>query len=942
MNNLPLAPQSASITNRDQTPRDFFPQMPTPENHEPGLDFRVYWNIIKRRKWMIILPLFIVPPLVAFGISLQKPTYEATATLLIDPVNPKILNIEEVLQPDGSISYYQTQYNLIRSRVIVERVIDTLNRQQASSEEIQSMGIIDVITDFPKTALRIIKERITGKGSTLPVDAAEVERRKKIVELQKAIEVYPVGNTRLVKVVVSGTDPHEITAQANTLAEVYVTQNLENKLEASKKARIWLAKEVTDLKEALRNADLALQDFLKSRGFWPSNLDEKQGVSLESFSDLKEAYAATKTQRTTLETQLIELEKLLKQSRERPQSLARTLKNPLIESLQQRYAGLEGELTILLKSFKEKHPKIIAIQAQMAQIESKIDAEVQKAIDSIKTEYNIILAREKVFEANINKEKTEAFKLNKEMTEYSALKRDVESKRALYQSMLSRLNETGVTEGLETNNIRIVERALVPIEPVPSKKMIKLAVSIVVACSFGVGSAFFLEMLNKGFKNLDEVEQYLKIPLLGLIPHYTINDEDKQPDLVTLREPYSIVSNCYRNVRANIQFFSVEKRIASLLITSAVPNEGKSSTVANLGVSFAQLGKSVLLVDADLRRPNLHKFFHLRNNFGLSDILINGEKWNQLIQQTPMENLKVLASGSIPNNPAELLGTTRMKTLCENLKSAFDLIIYDVPMILSIPDAATLAAKVDGVLLVYTPEQGNKATAAAAKQVLEKAHANLLGIVINNVDLKNEAYYSPQYYYDYYSETKKTQGDTERETLTLPMTLAENQDTWATESNVQDTAAEGSLATKIEKTRRNNGLTITIHNIRFTEEIADTKAEEGLTFLVVDTELSNESTSPYSFNTECTAIYVRRSSKYGDTVSRIYSLTNEQDSRRETNLCRCDPLTSVIENGLRVEETIAAKGMRRGNLVYKVSSEAQHYIFGYENGAMRITIPLTG
>jgi capsular exopolysaccharide synthesis family protein len=904
--------------------------------HEPQVDLRDLLQVIKKRKWMIIVPLVIVLPLVMLGLALQRPTYEATAVLLIEPVNPKIVDIEEVLKPDRSREYYKTQYSLIKSRAIAEQVVDALpaRPQRPPSHQPGVQKTLEVVREFLQTALQTVKEKLGVGAQALPVDAAEAARRGRIRRLQRSTKVEPISGTRLVNVTISGPDPQEVTKQVNTLADIYVRQNLENKLEASKKASAWLTREVADLRRKLRSAELALQDFMERRRFTPSDLDEKQTSALEAYADLQASYTATKTRRVDLEARVTELERVLRQPPGRRQFLATTLNNPSIEVLQRQYAELEGQYSGLSERFKPKHPKMIAIVSQMKQIRNKIESEVRKAIESVKIEYNIVLAKERALLRALNQRKAENLKLNKDIMVYATLKRDVESKRNLYDMMVRRLNETDITKGLQTNNIRIIQHATVPTQPVPSMKVVKLLISLIVVLSFGVGSAFFAESLEKRFKNPEEVEHYLRIPFLGLIPRYTTKNAGGPDTLITLRQPRSVVADCYRNVRTNIEFFSVQRQIVSLLITSAVADEGKSTTVANLGVSFAQLGKTVLLVDADLRRPTMHSIFRVANRAGLSDILMHGRAWHELIQSTEVENVKVLTSGPMPHNPAELLSGKRMQVLCQSLRNSFDIVIYDSPLVLSIPDTAIIANDMDGVLLVHNPDRSDKKLASEAKKALDRARANIIGIVFNGVKLENASYYYHYYRYDY----GRSLLPSEDSSIVSDMPLSESMNS----SVVNDGhMVNKKMPSKMVNFSSSNDIGIAIHNIIFEDEIIDTIVNDKLYYLIMDIEIVNDSGSSYVFHTDSALLYLKQPNKYGRAVSKVYGLAGEQRTgARDINICRYHPMTAIMENGFREEELVAAQGRRRGEIVYKVPREARDYIFVYESKDVSVTIPV--
>lgn len=932
MEHAQIAPRMTSLYSGED--RDFSAQFLPHAKEETRTDFRAYLNIMKRRKWLIIAPLVIVLPLVIIGLLLQKPTYEATVTLLIDSGSSKIVNIEDVLLPDRSREYYETEFKLITSPVLAERVVDILEAQNLISQDqsdTSSSKIINVARQFSARIRNFINGKLVGYTYDSTVNRAEIERHKKIVEFQKSMKVEQVSGTRLVEITISGTNPYLVATQANTLVDAYLEQNLEKKSAVSHKASTWLAKEIPDLKEKLQHAESALQRFLDSRGLTPAELEGKVNTTSETAADSNTAYAAAKVRRIELQGQVGGMEKILQQPAAKRQASLATLNNQTLVTLQQRYSALEGELATLSQTFKDKHPKMLAVLAQIEQVRNSMDVEIRKNIDSIKTEYNIALTKEKSFENSIDQKRAESVKLSKYMAEYIALKRDIDAKRNLYENLSKRFDETEITKGLQTNDIKIMRRAEKPIEPKSSKKMLKLLASAIVTLVLGIGSSFIAESLERRFMYIEDAEQYLQIPILGIIPHYNSKDKKSMYNLAVLQDPYSAISDCYRNLRINIntQLSSRKQNSASLLMTSAIPGEGKSTTSSNLGISFAQSGKRVLIVDTDLRRPSIHKYFNLSNEFGLADILIDGYTWDQVVQNSPIEGLKILTSGPIPRNPAELLDTQRMHKLHKSVKDAFDIVIYDAPIVLSVPDTVIVATEVDGVLLVHNPTLGDKERLAAAKKVLTRVHANVTGIVFNNINIKY-LLYNNVYYDGYYHDSKN---GADNIALLSKTSLHDGDDTH------HPAAERSSSPTSISKIAHGNGFSFAVRAALFREEVAGMQAGQGACFLIIDLELNNASDMPVIFNSDFAVLYLNKPTKYGSALSRMYTLSEKDEYKGDlTNMYGCDAVTNMVENGLWGCETIRASSKINGVVIYKVSKSSENYTFCYEHEDINIKI----
>jgi capsular exopolysaccharide synthesis family protein len=554
------------------------------------------------------------------------------------------------------------------------------------------------------------------------------------------------------------------------------------------------------------------------------------------------------------------------------------------------------------------------------------------------------LSKEETLERELNTLKKDVIRDFSGNREYDALKLDLETEKNLYLAVSQRLAETTLTEALTTNNVRVVERALES-KLVP-RNLKKILFIIFVGLGLGVGLAFMAEYLDRKFKSTDEVERYLGIPFLGFIPHHELKDHTGRP--ITLQAPRSNASEAYRTLRTWLDLSS-QTRVKSLLITSATAGEGKSTTAVNLAISFAQLGRTVLLVDTDLRRPALHRLLRSSNTVGLTDILVNGTDWRQVIQDTDLENLKFLPSGAKPPNPAELLSTKRMKIFMGSMHDGFDLVIYDSPVVLSIPEVPILASDMDGVLLIHYPAKGDKEMTLEAKRIVERTGVTILGIVLNNVKKKEVTYFYSYRYQAYYSY--HAPGERQEKTKDVKFTeMIPTQDKgkWVPEST-GSRASETTASTKVEKTSRAENFEITIHEILFKHQIGEDQIDNGLCFLILDLSLFNHSEFSYTFNPDLAVIYIDEQNKYDRAIAslvEIPGIADEGNSKLEEEevvaaIYQYNPMiTGKIEEGIVGEEVIAMKSVKRGFLVYTAPMEIDKYTFSYYSDDIKMTIPL--
>lgn len=398
----------------------------------------------------------------------------------------------------------------------------------------------------------------------------------------------------------------------------------------------------------------------------------------------------------------------------------------LLQTLKREQARLETDIQEAAQRYKEKHPKMLGLNSELESVGEKIKLETEHLLD-----------------------------LNEKMIQYNVLKREVESNRQLYESLLKRAKETAVSEELQTSRIRIVDPAEVPKAPVRPKKRQNFILSCILGIMLGTGIAFFLEYLDSTVKTAEDIELYVKLPFLGYVPSASKEvHSNKELDLLCHNKAGIRIAEAFRSVRTSVIFSSPEDRpLKAILVTSAIPQEGKTSVVVNLATVFAQKNEQVIIIETDMRRHRLAQSFDLDNQDGLSSFLAGTADLEKILKKTSVPNLSLIPAGPVPPNPAELLTSTKLTWLLDELKKRFDRIIIDSPPVLTVADTSILAHIVDGAIQVIRAGFVNLEVVLRAKQRLTEAKARILGVILNNAEIKKEdSYY---YYHYYYAEDKK-------------------------------------------------------------------------------------------------------------------------------------------------------------------------------------------
>lgn len=722
-------------------------------------DLLHYVRVIYRRRWAATAAFAAVVITVALYTIAATPVFEARTQILIQPENPNVISFQEVLQQEkGTNEYYQTQYTILRSRALVRRTLDALKMWQSpefggGDAKTASLNVQNLVA-APIAWIAGLFSNGVETPAVPPI--GESEEQSPVVDAFLArLTVTPIRNSRLVDIKFASPSPQTAAVVANAIAAQYIEQNLEYKFLSTREAADWLGGQLTEQRKKLEDSEQALQAY-RERGNAVA-LEDRQNIVVQRLSDLSTAYTKARTDRIEKEALYNQLV-ALQTNRGALDSFPAVLANTFIQGLKTQLSDLQRQQAQFGERLGENHPDMIKLQSAIANTQARIDGEIGKVVQSVRSEYLAAQAQERSLSAELESQKNDALALNRTGIEYSVLKREAESNKQIYEALMQRAKETGISGELKTSNVRIVDEAQQPRRPARPRKTTNALLGLLGGLMAGLGLAFFLEFIDNRIKNPDEIQVHLGLSFLGLVPGLSGQDLPGEPLLD--RGMPAHFAEAFRGIRTNTVFASEEVGPRAVLVTSTQPAEGKTVVAANLAIALAQTGQRVVLIDSDMRRPRQHEVFSVRATAGLSGVLAGVVKVSDAIQQTGRKRLWVFPAGPTPPNPAELLGSERFKQLLASLRDHFDWIVIDSPPVMAVTDASVIAHMATGVLFVVGCEQTGRQMALRAVRQLLGARATFLGAVLNRVDLDRHPYYYSHYYRseyaNYYSSEART------------------------------------------------------------------------------------------------------------------------------------------------------------------------------------------
>jgi succinoglycan biosynthesis transport protein ExoP len=701
-----------------------------------------YLLILRKHQWLILSFMLAVVTIVAIATFRMQPVYVATARVEIDRENANILPFQGTDSYDFMMdleNYIETQSKILTSETLALQTIRN-NALSARPEFASPSG--------PSEAI--------ASGSL-----ANQKRPPELGEFLGSLSVRRVPNSRLMDVSFESTDPLLAARIVNAHITSYIEQNFRSKYEATSQASTWLTGQLDDLRVKVQHSEDALITYERQNQIW--TLDDKQNITTQRLADINRELTDAQNERMKKES-LFQFAKSGNLD-----AVPQVQSNVTLMDLLRKRADLSSQFNDAVSQYGPNFPKVQRQQTQLKELDDNIEREKQKIVSILESDFREARERETMLTGALDLQKVAANQMAEKLVEYNILKRDAEATKTLYEGLMTKLKETAISASLRSSNIRVVDPAMIPSTPARPAKTRNVALAFLVGLVGGIGLALMREYLDNTVKTPDDVETLSRLPSLAVVPQFagsngsgkrhgllqgfsSNNGHDKRIELVAQHLPKSQMSEAFRALRTSILLSQADHPPQVILVTSALPREGKTTAAANLAVTLAQLGDRTALVDADLRKPGVGRLLNLAGGkyAGLSSYLAGVSSLDLVSVPHPaIPNLVAIPTGPLPPNPADLLSSHKLVEAIAELRTKFKFIVIDSPPIMAATDAVILSVQADGVLLVVRSGETPKEAFTRTRDLLNSVKCRILGVVLNAVDASAPDYYYSYRYYPY-------------------------------------------------------------------------------------------------------------------------------------------------------------------------------------------------
>jgi succinoglycan biosynthesis transport protein ExoP len=754
------------------------------------IDLKGYLRKVRKHARLIVALGLLGVTLAALFMFRIRSRYEAVAIVEISREQDIATTTEEFLEKgDPPTAVAPGGLNSRVVEIVSEPVLEELVLELGLDRNRRFLEV-NTPNTYPEVVDAIVGQRATGSlGGAVDVaeGIARVPRESKaqltpeekdrlrpyVATIRNNVNFTPLKESSAVRVTFSHTDPQIAAAVANGLAETLVERNFENRTARYANILSWLERATQELKTRAENAEQALARYSEENEIFGTT-----SLPGDNLVRIAEQAAQAETTRILKESLYNEVKA------GRLDRLPETFVDQRLTELQRRLADLRVQAAQLDVKYGSENPRVVDVQHQIAGIEEQVAAGRRALEDRLRAEYELASRDEQSLKAAVERAKSETAEQNKTSTNFNILKQEVETASGMYRGFLEKVSEARVRLAEQHNNMRVVAPAQVPSSPVSPQRLVVILAVFAFSLALGVGLALVMEALDTSVRTVDDVNRFLGLPTLGVIPFFadrtsgasgvlarilprarerTGDGEALQilPAYAPALDNLSPVSEAYRSLRTSVLLAAAEMPPKTLLITSGQPGEGKTTTVLNTAISLAQLGRSVLVIDGDLRKPMIHKSFGVNRKAGLSTYLGGDGDYHDLIRPARIKNLSLLPAGPVPLNPAELVSSERMQHLLASVGGEYDFVVIDSPPLACATDSVVLSVLVDGVILVVQSGKSPRQIVQHARKELASVGARLFGVVLNNVDVRHQGagdYYYMRYSSEYYQRGGETAG----------------------------------------------------------------------------------------------------------------------------------------------------------------------------------------
>lgn len=708
-----------------------------------------YLGLFLRHLWLTIAVVALSMLGTFFYLRTIAPLYRSTALIDLDTDSPNVLGsmsegLDQEFGKRGARELrmnFESQYRVIAGRAVAEDVVNRL----ALRENVVFLGLAGV------------KDPAELRAALGRVDAAAV--------VMGAVTVEPVFESSLVRIHARAASPKLATQIANAVAEVYIDQRLKRRLDLSENSATWLRQQYVDLGKQLAASEAAVYDFRKEKNILSISLGDKQNLTGEALGELSAQLFQAESDARGLRV-AAEQHRVIKTDEGLLDAAVQgVISSELIEDLKVRLVDLNVKRTELEATYLEGHPQLASVKQQSAEVRSLLLREVRNSIRAVEAQLSQAEKRVSELRGRLEQTRSEALAMGQDELTYNTLVAAASADRELYRMIERRLKEVEIARMLQQNRVAIVERANDNNGPVYPNVGFSMLGSVLVGILLAFGLAYLLEVMDTSVRSVGELERLIGVTALGFLPNITRGTSGRRSsrapakgeafdrDTFVIDFPKSTMAEACRSIRTNLIFMGSEQPLRSMLVTSAGPREGKTTASVSMAAVMAQSGSTVVLVDADMRKPRLHKVFGLESTIGLSSVLMGEATLDEVIQATRVADLYLIPCGRVPENPAELLQSDRFREVIAELTERFGMVVFDSPPVVPVTDAAIIGAAVDGVVLVARSGTTRREMIGRAVDLLRGVNANLLGVVLNAIDVEGRrrgGYY--YYYYRHYGE----------------------------------------------------------------------------------------------------------------------------------------------------------------------------------------------